>query len=49
VVVLAPDTIHSVANRGRNHSRAIHVYLEPLTQIARSVWTADGNRGAAFE
>ena len=49
VVVLAPDTIHSVANRGRNYSRAIHVYLGPLTQIAGSVWTADGTGERPFD
>jgi len=49
VVVLPSDTIHSVANPGGSYSRAIHVYLGPLTQIARSVWTADGLQERLFE
>jgi predicted metal-dependent enzyme (double-stranded beta helix superfamily) len=49
VVVLPADTIHSVANPGRIYSRAIHVYLGPLTQIARSVWTAEGLQERPFE
>ena len=49
VVVLASDTIHSVANLGRNYSRAIHVYLGPLTRIERSVWTADGLQERPFD
>jgi predicted metal-dependent enzyme (double-stranded beta helix superfamily) len=49
VVVLPADTIHSVVNPGRNYSRAIHVYLGPLTKIARSVWTADRLQERPFE
>jgi predicted metal-dependent enzyme (double-stranded beta helix superfamily) len=49
VVVLAPDTIHSVVNRGPDFSRAIHVYLGPLTEIARSVWSADGSDERPFD
>jgi predicted metal-dependent enzyme (double-stranded beta helix superfamily) len=49
VIVLPPDTIHSVANPGRGYSRALHVYLGPLTTIARSVWTADGLQERPFD
>jgi predicted metal-dependent enzyme (double-stranded beta helix superfamily) len=49
VVVLASDTIHSVANLGPSYSRAIHVYLGPLTRIERSVWTADGLQERPFD
>jgi predicted metal-dependent enzyme (double-stranded beta helix superfamily) len=49
VVVLPPDAIHSVANPGQSYSRAIHVYLGPLTKIARSVWAADGMRERPFD
>jgi predicted metal-dependent enzyme (double-stranded beta helix superfamily) len=49
VFVLPSDTIHSVANPGRIHSRAIHVYLGPLTRIARSVWTPDGIEERPFD
>jgi len=49
VVVLPSDTIHSVANLGPNYSRAIHVYLGPLTRIERSVWSADGRQERPFD
>lgn len=49
VLVLPSDTIHSVANPGPNYSRAIHVYLGPLTRIERSVWTADGLQERPFD
>ncbi|HEX6705648.1 MAG TPA: autotransporter [Albitalea sp.] len=49
VFVLPADTIHSVANPGRRHSRAIHVYLGPLTRIERSVWSSDGLQERPFD
>jgi predicted metal-dependent enzyme (double-stranded beta helix superfamily) len=49
VLVLPPDAIHSVANPGQSYSRAIHVYLGPLTKIERSVWAADGTQERPFD
>lgn len=49
VVMLPPDTIHSVANPGQSYSGAIHVYMGPLTKIARSIWDADGTEERPFD
>jgi predicted metal-dependent enzyme (double-stranded beta helix superfamily) len=49
VIALAPEAIHSVVNPGPGYSRAIHVYLGPLTQIERSVWAADGTGERPFD
>jgi predicted metal-dependent enzyme (double-stranded beta helix superfamily) len=49
VLVLAPDTVHSVANPGQSYSGAIHLYLGPLTQIERSIWAADGTGERPFD
>lgn len=49
VVVLPPDTIHAVTNRGKSFSRAIHVYLGSLTKVERSVWSADGTGERPFD
>ena len=49
VLVLPPETIHAVTNPGKSYSRAIHVYLGPLTKVERSVWSADGTGERPFD
>lgn len=49
VIVLDPDTIHSVANGGRDRSGAIHFYLGDLARQPRSLWRADGTEEQGFD
>jgi predicted metal-dependent enzyme (double-stranded beta helix superfamily) len=49
LVHLPADTVHSVANTGRERSGALHVYLGDLTRTHRHLWSLESHKAEPFD